>query len=540
MKKFLILILLSLLGIADATYLTFEHYRQVIPPCTVNRFLPIASDCGKVLNSSYSIAFGVPLAVFGIIQYSLLLIAIILLAIYRKKIFTYWLILQSLVGAIFSMYFMYIQIGILKSICIYCTLSAFISFIIFFLVSKIFHKEKILLRLNIIAFVYQKIIKPFFFLFDPEFIHNLMVSRGELIGKTFVKNFLNWKLNYSSKKLKQKIAGIDFAGPVGLAAGFDYEARLTQILYSLGFGFQTVGTITNIPYEGNPYPRLGRLPKSRSLMVNKGFKNIGAKAIAKNLVLSGVEGFEIPLGISIGVSNNQNLISLKDSIDDVKMAFSVFEKTKIKNSYYELNISCPNLINNNVSFYETSGLLQLLQSIDRLKLRKPIFVKMPIDKSNKEFLSLLEVISKFNFIKGIIIGNLFKDRKSPLLDKQEVNKFKVGNFSGKPCEPRSNELIKLTYKKYKNKLIIIGCGGVFNGRDAYTKIKLGASLIQLITGMIFQGPQLISQINLELEELLEKDGYGNIREAVGSDVIPLKKGIQGRLDSRLRGNDKLL
>ena len=122
-----------------------------------------------------------------------------------------------------------------------------------------------------------------------------MVSRGELIGKTFVKNFLNWKLNYSSKKLKQKIAGIDFAGPVGLAAGFDYEARLTQILYSLGFGFKTVGTITNIPYEGNPYPSLGRLPKSRSLMVNKGFKNIGAKAIAKNLVLSGVEGFEIPL-----------------------------------------------------------------------------------------------------------------------------------------------------------------------------------------------------------------------------------------------------
>ena len=512
MKKFLILILLSLLGIADAAYLTFEHYRQVIPPCTVNRFLPIASDCGKVLNSSYSIAFGVPLAVFGIIQYSLLLIAIILLAIYRKKIFTYWLILQSLVGAIFSMYFMYIQIGILKSICIYCTLSAFISFIIFFLVSKIFHKEKILLRLNIIAFVYQKIIKPFFFLFDPEFIHNLMVSRGELIGKTFVKNFLNWKLNYSSKKLKQKIAGIDFAGPVGLAAGFDYEARLTQILYSLGFGFQTVGTITNIPYEGNAYPRLGRLPKSRSLMVNKGFKNNGAKAIVNKIQSY---DFKIPVGISIGVTNSKDINTIPNAIKDIISAFKMFEKNKTKNSYFELNISCPNLVNTDLDFYKPENFKQLLQSVKRLNMKKPVFIKMPISVSDKEFTALLNVLIDFKFVKGIIIGNLLKDRKSRLLDKQEVAKFSVGSFSGKPCEPRSNELIKLAYKKYGNKLVIIGCGGVFNGQDAYKKIKLGASLIQLITGMIYQGPQLISQINLELEELLEKDGFKNIKQAVG-------------------------
>jgi dihydroorotate dehydrogenase len=142
---------------------------------------------------------------------------------------------------------------------------------------------------------------------------------------------------------------------------------------------------------------------------------------------------------------------------------------------------------------------------------------MPISISDKEFLSLLDVISKYKSIKGIIIGNLLKDRKNKLLDKQEVGRFKEGSFSGKPCEARSNELIKLSYKKYGSKLIIIGCGGVFNGQDAYKKIKLGASLIQLITGMIYQGPQLISQINIELEELLEKDGYKNIREAIGSD-----------------------
>lgn len=407
---------------------------------------------------------------------------------------------------------MYIQLVILKSICIYCTLSALISFIIFFLSYKIFYKERFSLRLNIIAFTYQNIIKYILFLFDPEFIHNLMVSRGEFIGKTFVKNYLNWKLNYSSPKLKQKIAGINFMGPVGLAAGFDYEVKLTQVLYSLGFGFQSVGTITNLPYEGNPEPRLGRLTKSRSLMVNKGFRNQGAKAVVNK-----IKDFKlkIPMGISIGMSNNKLIKDSNSAIKDIKQSFLTFENSKIKNSYYELNISCPNLINTDVDFYKPVNFDLLLQSINRLKIKKPIFIKMPISISNKEFVSLLSVISKYKIIKGVIIGNLLKERKSPLLDKREVNKYQVGYFSGKPCAPRSNELIKLTYKKYGSKLIIIGCGGVFNGQDAYEKIKLGASLIQLITGMIFQGPQLISQINLELEELLEKDGYKNIEEAIG-------------------------
>lgn len=518
MKKILLLILLSLLGIADATYLTYEHYQQVTPPCTVNRFLPIASDCGKVLRSSYSSMFGVPLAVFGIIQYFLLLIALITLIIYRKKILTYWLILQSMVGAVFSLYFMYVQLVILKSICIYCTWSAIISFSIFFLVCKIFQKERFSLRLNIIAFLYQNIMKPVLFLLDPEFIHNLMVARGELIGKTFVKNYFDWKLNYQSYKLKQKIAGINFGSPIGLAAGFDYEARLTQILYSLGFGFQSIGTITNLLYEGNPKPRLGRLPKSLSLMVNKGFKNLGAEATAKKLVLSEVEGFKVPLGISIGMSNNKSINNTSEAIKDIINTFKIFEKDKVKNSYYELNISCPNLINTKADFYKPLNFSKLLQSIKRLKLKKPLFIKMPIDKTNQQFLVILKIISQFSFVKGVIIGNLFKDRKSLLLNKQEVSKFKVGYFSGKPCETRSNELIKLTYKKYKNKLIIIGCGGVFSGQDAYKKIKLGASLVQLITGMIFQGPQLISQINLELEELLEKDGFKNITDAVGTNL----------------------
>ena len=393
-------------------------------------------------------------------------------------------------------------------------LSALISFTIFFLVSKIFYKERFSLRLNIIAFVYQKIIKPIFFLLDAEFVHMSHIFLGDLLGKSFLKNYMNWKFNYSSSKLKQKVAGINFPGSIGLAAGFDYEAKLTQILYSLGFGFQTVGTITNLPYKGNPKPRLGRLPKSKSLMVYKGFKNEGAATIVNRI--QSLE-YKIPMGISIGMSNNLSIKNTSDAVKDVVAAFKTFEKSQIKNRYYEINISCPNLINTATDFYKPANLNLLLKSIGRLKIKKPIFIKMPISITNKEFLFLLNIVSEYKMIKGVIIGNLSKDKTNSLLNKQEVKKFKVGNFSGKPCEPRSNELIKLTYKKYGDKLIIIGCGGVFNGQDAYTKIKLGASLIQMITGMIFQGPQVISQINLELEELLERDGYKNIKEAIGQE-----------------------
>ena len=142
---------------------------------------------------------------------------------------------------------------------------------------------------------------------------------------------------------------------------------------------------------------------------------------------------------------------------------------------------------------------------------------MPIEKTDRETLNLLEVISKYK-IAGVIIGNLQKNRKDPSFVKEEVKKWKVGNFSGKPTFNRSNELIRIAYKKFGKKLIIIGCGGIFSADDAYTKIKLGASLVQLITGMIYQGPQLIAQMNLELIDKLKSDGIKNIKEAVGVDI----------------------
>ncbi len=510
---FFFLILLALIGLADALFLTYEHYNPLsIPPCPANAIV----DCGKVIRSSYAQIYGIPLGLFGSLFYFVFL-AVLVLSTKPKhqKLSRYFLILTSVGAFLFSIYLVVIQVFIIKAICLYCMLSAATSTSIFLITISAFEKERKILTAIIVGALYRTVLKKVFFMFDAEQVHERMLNAGEMNGKNkFIKNLTSWLFVKRNKKIEQKILGVDFVFPVGMAAGFDYEAKLTQFLPSLGFGFATVGTITSIPYEGNPKPRLGRLPKSKSLLVNKGFKNEGAEFIATKM--SKLK-FKYNQGVSIGRSNSEKLKTQIESVKDIINAFKTFEKQKVQNSYYELNISCPNLIHGSVDFYTPKNLRELLTAVDKLKLKKPLFIKMPIEKSDKETLSMLKVISEHS-PKGVIFGNLQKDRKHKSLDKNEVKKFKMGFFSGKPTYERSNELIKLAYKKYKNRFVIIGCGGVFSAEDAYTKIKLGASLIQLITGLIYQGPQLVSEINFGVAELLEKDGYPHISEAIGADV----------------------
>lgn len=362
------------------------------------------------------------------------------------------------------------------------------------------------------GFVYKFILRRILFLFDSETIHVALANSGELFGKIKpIANALTFITRVQDPILEQSLYNIKFQNPVGLSAGFDCDAQLTQFLPALGFGFGTVGTITNFPYEGNPKPLFGRLIKSKSLMVNKGFKNKGIEHVLAKLKNY---SFEIPIGISIGRTNTTKLATQRQSINDIKEAFKKTEESGVNFSYYELNISCPNL-KGNISFYEPEKLEELLIEIKKLKLKKPLFIKMPIEKSDEETLDMLNVIVRFP-IQGVIFGNLQKNRQDPALDPEEVKKYKIGNFSGKATEKRSNELIELAYKKFGKSLLIIGCGGIFNAKDAYTKIKLGASLVQMITGMIFQGPLIISQINNDLVKLLKKDGLSHVSEAVGT------------------------
>lgn len=368
-----------------------------------------------------------------------------------------------------------------------------------------------LLLLWLSAWKYKWFIKPIFFLCDPETVHSGVMRIGEIAGSvSFIRRAVAAVCAKKDSHLAQELCGIRFESPIGLAAGFDYDARLIQILPSLGFGFHTIGSITYGAYEGNPKPRLGRLPKSRSLMVNKGLKNIGAEAMIKKLQRF---HFEIPLGVSVAKTNSPDICTDEAGIRDYVQALRLFREAGV-GTYYELNVSCPNTFGGE-PFTTPERLHSLLTAVDGIGLQKPLFIKMPVDLNVEETARLMEAAAQ-HCIQGFIFGNLTKDRTNSALDPEEVRKFAVGNFSGKPTYTRSNELIRSAYKKYGTRFVIIGCGGVFSAEDAYEKIMLGASLVQLITGMVYRGPQLVAQINEGLAAFLKRDGFASLREVIGS------------------------
>ena len=506
-----ILLFFVIVGVIDTGYLTYKHFFQPIGICLAGPF----GDCGKVLSSEYSMLFGVPLALLGMLHYLWMGTLVWLSYSLGSDIYKRFAFIQSALGVVISLYLTYLQFFVIKSLCPYCLFSALLSVVMYVLIRKEWHDEYKSFILAKIELGYKLFAKPLFFILPPEWVHEQAMFWGELARNiSWKRASLEFMYSFKHPAIKQKIAGITFENPIGLSAGYDYMSAFTQILPSIGFGFETVGTISNMPFEGNKKPRLGRLPLSRSLLVNKGFRNPGADVTIKKLKRM---SFEFPLGISIGKTNSIEIAGTqKDAVSDVVEAFKKFQKGRLKNAYYELNISCPNL-EGGVSFYPSNELNALLNAVGKLKIKKPVFVKMPIEKSDTEVRAMLDVIVKHKWITGVIFGNLQKDRKDPSFVQDEILTAGVGNFSGKPTFRRSNELIKLAYSGYGKKLIIIGCGGVFTAEDAYRKIRLGASLIQMITGMIFEGPQRITQINRELVELLSQDGYSNISEAVGVD-----------------------
>ena len=365
---------------------------------------------------------------------------------------------------------------------------------------------------KISKFLYINIIKPILFLFPADDMHEFFLRAGNKLGKyTSVKKIFRKIWSYEDKILEQNICGLDFKNPIGLSAGFDYNADLTELLPSIGFGFHSVGTLTHEPYGGNPAPMLGRLPKSRSLLVNKGFKNNGVKNALVNI---GASKHEIPIGVSIGMTNR----TYPDFDSMLENLVAGFRDAK-NFDYYELNISCPNLLNTqNIKEQITSpsGLEKTLKLLEKLNLKRPVFIKMPLEKSAEEMEEIMEVANGFPFIRGLIFSNLVKDRTNHAFNACEIKKAGKGNFSGKPTEEQSNSALCHAYKKYNKRFVLIGSGGVFTAEDAYRKILFGASLVQLITGMIFMGPQQIGLINKELAELLKKDGYSNVRDAIGA------------------------
>jgi dihydroorotate dehydrogenase len=349
------------------------------------------------------------------------------------------------------------------------------------------------LILSTTAFLYATILKPILFLFPADTVHAAFTVFGRFLGSNVItRSLVAWCWQIKDPKLEVTTLGITFPNMLGLSAGFDYNGELTGILPALGFGWHTIGTVTLHSYKGNPKPQLDRLPNSRALIVNKGLKNEGAATIIRRLENTTLR---IPTGISIG-STNKSYTSTKEQIMDILQCFLLFENSRVHHSYYELNISCPNTFGGE-PFTEPNRLHILLSALDNLNLSKPVLVKMPIDQSEAETLSLLKVVAEHK-TSGVIFGNLTKDHHNPdvsLEDKKTWDSRK-GNLSGTPTFARSSKLLELAKKHYAQRFVLVGTGGIMSTDDLETKRKAGAQLVQLITGMIYHGPQLIGQLNL--------------------------------------------
>jgi len=362
----------------------------------------------------------------------------------------------------------------------------------------------------VISFLYRYVVKNIVFLIDPEKVHDFFILTGRFLGSNCVTRFfVSLSFSYSNDKfLKQELLGITFKNPLGLAAGFDKNAQIMGVLPAVGFGFAEMGSVTGEECEGNAKPRLWRLKKSRGLLVHYGLKNNGAEEISKRLKS---KKFAAPFGVSIAKTNCKLTASKAEGIKDYLKAYDFFAVDDL-GAYITINISCPNAYGGQ-PFTKPEDLDDLLSAIFKKKKTKPVFVKLSPDLSFEEVDALISVIDKYD-IDALICTNLTKNRDNAKILEKDLPEH--GGVSGKPLEDLTNRLITHVYQKTKGKYVIIGCGGVFSAEDAYAKIKAGASLIQLITGMIFEGPQVLSEINLGLVDLLKKDGYSNISEAVGS------------------------
>ena len=364
------------------------------------------------------------------------------------------------------------------------------------------------LRNRLIGGLYRKVLKPLFFMNDPEDVHDLMISVGAFLGEYKLTRFLTRIMfYYDNPILSQNVLGIHFAKPVGLAAGFDKDAQVTQIIPSVGFGFEEVGSITSSPSVGNPKPRLWRIPEAKSLVVWMGLKNRGAQDISTRLR---DKTFSIPLGTSIAMTNCQENLDLDTAVADYAQGFSAFVEI---GDYFTVNISCPNALGGQ-PFIVPSALEYLLLRIDEIETKKPVFVKLSPDMSLPEIDGLLAVVEKHR-IHGIICTNLTKRREGIAPNTIPM----VGGLSGKAVQGLSDKMIAHIYKTKGDRFVIVGCGGVFSAEDAYKKIRAGATLVQMFTGMVFQGPQVVSEIHQGLVHLLERDGFTHVSQAIGVDVV---------------------
>ncbi len=338
--------------------------------------------------------------------------------------------------------------------------------------------------------MYKQIIRPILFWFDPEDVHYFTFSFVKFIAKIpFVPSILKSMYEVEDPRLQREVFGLKFKNPVGLAAGFDKDAKLYNELSQFGFGFIEIGTLTPKPQEGNHKKRLFRLREDSAIINRMGFNNGGVEAAVARLKKNS--------GVLIGGNIGKNKVTPNENAtSDYLICFDALFKYV---DYFVVNVSSPNTPNLR-ELQEKKPLTELLNTLQSHNLLhqkpKPILLKIAPDLTNEQLLDIIDIVNDSK-IAGVIATNTTISRDG----LQSENKAEIGGLSGRPLTERSTEVIRFLSEKSNKAFPIIGVGGIHSAEDAIEKLEAGASLVQLYTGFIYEGPNLIKEIN---QKILEK------------------------------------
>lgn len=327
------------------------------------------------------------------------------------------------------------------------------------------------------------------FLFDPEWVHHTVFNLLKVVHRVpGIGSLIRGVYQVKDKRLERKLFGLTFPNPVGLAAGFDKDAKLFQELSNFGFGFIEIGTLTPKPQQGNPKKRLFRLPEDQGLINRMGFNNEGVEDVISRLKKN--------RGVLIGGNIGKNKITPnREAVSDYIECFDALFPFV---DYFAVNVSSPNTLNLR-ELQDKEPLTYLLQTLKNLNdtksSPKPILLKIAPDLTDEQLLDIIEIIDSVK-IDGVIASNTTLSREGLISE----NKSETGGLSGKPVGERSTEIIRFLYEKSNNAFPIIGVGGIHSPEDALNKLNAGASLIQLYTGFIYEGPGVIRKINKAILE----------------------------------------
>ncbi len=340
------------------------------------------------------------------------------------------------------------------------------------------------------TFWYERLVKPFFFLQDPERAHERAVRLGQRLGEhRLARKLLAAIYAKRHPSLRRRVASLTFESPVGLAAGFDKECQLLNILPSLGFGFIEVGSITAKPYEGNPGPRLTRLPRDEGIIVYYGLKSSGARKLRRKLL---GKRFPVPVGVSVAITNTR-YATMREKLEDWALGVRLLKGC---GDYLTINVSCPNIYEP-LNWYEPANLQPLLARLDKelAGIKKPVLLKLPPDLPRRTADEIIRVTKRHSYVKGFILTNLVKDRsRLQLRSPRKLYEDRPGGISGRVVFPKALSLVK-HFRQRCPGMVIIGCGGVFSPVEAAAYLEAGADLVQLVTGLIYKGPGLVKELN---------------------------------------------